>query len=96
MALVGGLAALVLGIIGIIAWWAYFLKALMAGVPALLILGGALAAYLGIEEIKDKKASENFESNREEELKQEVESLKQEIQTLKTDEGEKPEGEPAS
>jgi len=88
MALVGGLAALVLGIIGIIAWWGYFLKALMAGVPALLILGGALAAYLGMEEIKDKKASEGFEGNREEDLKQEVESLKQEIQSLKSEEEE--------
>lgn len=98
MALVGGLAALVLGIIGIIAWWAYFLKALMAGVPALLILGGALAAYLGIEEIKDKKASEGFEGNREEDLKQEVENLKQEIQTLKTEENAEPseEEKPAS
>ena len=55
MALLGGLIALILGIIGIIVWWAYFVKALMAGVPVMLILGGALATYLGIEEIKDKR-----------------------------------------
>ena len=61
MALAGGLIALVLGIIGIIAWWGFFIKALMAGIPIMLILGGALATYLGIEEIKDKKASESFE-----------------------------------
>ncbi len=83
MALIGGLASLVLGVIGIILWWGYFIKALMAGVPVMLILGGALAAYLGIEEIKDKRASESFEKNREEELKKEVESLKQELNTLK-------------
>ncbi len=87
-ALVGGLAALVLGIIGLVIWFPLFLKALMAGVPIMLILGGALATYLGIEEIKDKKASENFESNREEELKREVESLKEEVQSLKKDTGE--------
>ncbi|MFP4036974.1 MAG: hypothetical protein ACLFUE_05585 [Desulfobacteraceae bacterium] len=92
MALVGGLASLVLGVIGIVLWWGYFVKALMAGVPVMLILGGALAAYLGIEEIKDKKASENFEKNREEELKKEVESLKQELNTLK-DKEQKGEGE---
>ena len=46
-ALAGGIVALVLGIIGIIVWWGYFLKALLAAVPAMLILGGALAAYLG-------------------------------------------------
>ena len=54
-ALGGGLVALVLGIIGIITWWGYFAKALLAAVPAMLILGGALAAYLGFEELKDKK-----------------------------------------
>ena len=42
-ALAGGLVALVLGIIGISIWWSYFLKALAAGVPIMLILGGALA-----------------------------------------------------
>ncbi|MDY7036226.1 MAG: hypothetical protein SV375_08720 [Thermodesulfobacteriota bacterium] len=82
MALAGGLVALILGIIGIIIWWGYFLKALLAGVPAMLILGGALATYLGIEEIKDKRASESFDTNSED-LKQEVKSLKQEINELK-------------
>ena len=97
MALVGGLAALVLGIIGLIIWFPLFIKALMAGVPLMLILGGALATYLGIEEIKDKKASENFESNREEDLKREVESLKEEVQNLKGSESESSEEEqPAS
>jgi uncharacterized membrane protein YqjE len=82
MALVGGLIALILGIIGIIVWWGYFLKALMAGVPVLLILGGALATYLGIEEMKDKKASESFDTDKDD-LKREVDSLKQEIKELK-------------
>ena len=87
MALAGGLIALILGIIGIIVWWGYFLKALMAGIPIMLLLGGALATYLGIEEIKDKRASESFDTDKDE-LKQEVESLKEEIKGLKT---EKPE-----
>lgn len=82
MALAGGLVALILGIIGIIAWWTYFLKALMAGVPIMLILGGALAAYLGFEEIKDKTASESLDPEKHE-LKQEVESLKEELKGFK-------------
>ena len=86
MALAGGLVALVLGIIGIIVWWGYFLKALMAGVPIMLILGGALAAYLGIEEIKDKKAAERFDSEKDD-MKKELENLKKEIKDIK---GEKP------
>ena len=62
MALAGGLVALVLGIIGIVVWWSEFLKALMAVVPVMLILGGALATYLGIEEMKDKKATESLDT----------------------------------
>ena len=87
MALAGGLIALILGIIGIIVWWGYFLKALMAGVPIMLLLGGALATYLGIEELKDKRASESFDTDKDE-LKQEVQSLKEEIKGLKTDQPE--------
>lgn len=89
MALAGGLIALILGIIGIITWWGYFLKALMAGIPIMLILGGALAAYLGLEELKDKKASEGFDVDKDE-LKQEVQSLKNEIKELKDSKGQSP------
>ena len=90
MALVGGLIALILGIIGIIVWWGYFLKALMAGIPVMLILGGALATYLGVEEIKDKKASESFDTEKDD-LKKEVDSLKQEIKDLKDKTEDQPE-----
>lgn len=82
-ALAGGLVALVLGIIGISIWWSYFLKALAAGVPIMLILGGALAVYLGFEEIKDKKSAETFDDAGG--LKDEVASLKEEIKGLKSE-----------
>jgi uncharacterized membrane protein YqjE len=89
MALAGGLVALVLGIIGIVVWWSYFLKALMAGIPIMLILGGALATYLGIEEMKDKKVAESFDTDKDD-LKREVDTLKQELKDLK----EKPPSQP--
>jgi len=74
----------VLGIIGIIIWWGYFVKALAAGIPALLILGGALATYLGIEELKDRKSAEKFDEGPDPNmLKDEVESLKKEVEDLK-------------
>ena len=82
MALAGGLVALVLGIIGIVVWWSFFLKALMAGIPVMLILGGALATYLGLEEMKDKKAAESFDTEKDD-LKREVDTLKQELKELK-------------
>lgn len=83
-ALLGGLVSLVLGIIGIIIFWGYFVKALAAGIPALLILGGALATYLGIEEWKDKRSAEKFNEEPDTgNLKEEVESLKKEVKDLK-------------
>lgn len=82
MALAGGLIALILGIIGIIIWWGYFVKALAAGVPVVLLLGGALATYLGIEEIRDRRASESFETGPTD-LQDEVKTLKEELKELK-------------
>lgn len=93
-ALAGGLGALVLGVIGIILWWEEFIELLMGGVPLVLILGGALAAYLGFEEIRDKRAAESFEEpdtaagTGQENLREEVQSLKSEIQELKSEKGE--------
>ena len=82
-ALAGGIAALVLGIIGIIIWWGQFIDILLGGVPVILILGGALAAYLGFEEIKDKKTTESFDDTTQDNLHQEVKDLKEEIKDLK-------------
>ncbi len=82
-ALAGGIAALVLGIIGIIIWWGQFIDILLGGVPVILILGGALAAYLGFEEIKDKKTTESFDDTTPDNLHQEVKDLKEEIKDLK-------------
>jgi len=52
-ALVGGIIALVLGLLGLIIWWDHLIQFLLAIIPIGLILGGALATYLGIEEWKD-------------------------------------------
>jgi hypothetical protein len=57
-ALVGGIGALILGFILLIAWWNHFLAVLAGAIPILLLLGGALAAYLGYEERKDKQQIE--------------------------------------
>jgi len=90
-ALAGGLAAVVLGIIGIIVWWSEFLRLVMGALPAMFILGGALAAYLGFEEIKDKKAAERLD-DKSTDLKKEVDSLKEEIKGLKDQKETKEEG----
>jgi hypothetical protein len=58
VALIGGIAALVLGVIGLFGWWNEFVWLLKGVIPPILILAGALAAYLGSEELKDKRRAE--------------------------------------
>ncbi len=92
-ALVGGLVAVALGLIGLGMWWREFLSLLAGGLPLLLLLGGALAVYLGFEETKDKffKKPEapayeppKVSEAEAEQYKAEVERLKAEIEELKT------------
>jgi hypothetical protein len=91
-ALVGGLVAVALGLIGLGMWYDSLFVLIKGGIPLLLLLGGALAVYLGYEETKDKlfkkpeapayeppKASEAEA----EQYKAEVEKLKAEIEDLK-------------
>ncbi len=57
-ALAGGIGALVLGLILLIVWWGHFLTVLAGAIPIVLLIGGALAAYLGYEERKDQQQIE--------------------------------------
>ena len=59
--LIGGIAALIIGVVGLVAWWADFLLLLKGVIPILLALGGVLAIYLGIEEVKTESTSKKEE-----------------------------------
>ena len=89
--LIGGAVAAVLGLIGLSVWWKPFLQLLAGAIPAMLLLGGGLALYLGFDELKDswKKEESTFDSPMDfdevEKYKKEVEDLKKEIDTLKSE-----------
>lgn len=53
LSVLGGIVAIVLGILGLIRWWDWFLHGLQATVPAILVLGGLIAVFAGVSEIKD-------------------------------------------
>jgi threonine/homoserine/homoserine lactone efflux protein len=63
--LLGGIVAVILGVVGLIAWWVDFLAVLKGMIPILLIFGGALAIYLGIEDVKTTAASQEEEAKKE-------------------------------
>ncbi len=52
--LIGGGVSVMLGLVLLIFWYKHFLALIMGAVPILLIMGGALAVYVGLDELKDK------------------------------------------
>lgn len=61
ISVVGGLIAMLLGVIGLIKWWGSFVAVLGGTVPAMLIFGGLIALFLGVSEIKDELAAKKEE-----------------------------------
>lgn len=89
--LIGGAVAAALGLVGLVIWWGQFLMVLAGIIPVMLLLGGALAIYLGFDELKDtwksdevaESSAENDEGEDVEKFKKEIDDLKEEIETLK-------------
>ena len=88
--LVGGAVAAALGLIGLGFWWNQFLTVLGGTIPAVLLLGGGLAIYLGFDEMKDtwkkdEPVGSSVSSDEMEKYKSEISDLKKELETLKAD-----------
>lgn len=89
--LIGGVVAVILGVIGFSLWWNAFILILQGGVPILLILGGVLAVYVGMDAMQDKmreerqKQEEKLEKAREEieKVKAQSDQYREEIERLK-------------
>jgi hypothetical protein len=87
--LIGGVIAALLGLIGIVVWWKGFLIVLAGTIPIMLLLGGALAIYLGTDELKETWKKEGVdespaaEDEDVEKFKKEIGELKGEIEDLK-------------
>ena len=71
LAIVGGLVSILLGIKGLIVWFADFKVLLKGGVPPMLIFGGLIALIAGIGEVKDSiaRAKEKKQEKKEGEQK---------------------------
>lgn len=90
----GGIVAAVIGFILLLVWWGPFLQLLAGALPIMLLFGGAIAAYLGYDEVKDKLpyfskkqegASPVGESAQATSYKEEAEKYKAEAERLKSE-----------
>ena len=79
--LAGGVIGAILGLVSLIFWWGDFLTILKGAIPISLLLGGALAIYVGIDEIQDKIREERHRQDEEiEKAREEMESAKAEAE----------------
>lgn len=53
MSVIGGAIAVILGVIGLIAWGSSFVTILKGTIPVFLLLGGGIALMAGMSEMRE-------------------------------------------
>lgn len=95
--LISGIVSVILGVIGFSLWWSDLMLILRGGVPIMLILGGILAVYVGLDAMQDsireerQQQEEKFEKTREEmeRVRAQAEQYRDELEKLKREGQEK-------
>ncbi|MHB8137128.1 MAG: CCDC174 family protein [Smithellaceae bacterium] len=79
-----GVVTAIFGLISLIFWWADFLAIIRGALPLFLLLSGALAIYVGFDEIQDKIREERQRQDEElEKAREDIESARAEAERYK-------------
>ena len=89
--LIGGAISAIIGLVSLIFFWIDFVNILKGSLPIFLLLGGALAIYVGIDEMQEKNREERHRQEEKlvnaqkeiEIIKAQAESYKEELEKLK-------------
>lgn len=89
--LISGIVSAVLGLTSLIFFWTDFMTILRGSFPIFLLLGGALAVYVGIDEMQEKSREERRRQEEKlakaqdeiETIRVQAESYKEELDKLK-------------
>jgi len=81
--LIGGAVAVLLGVVGLAVWFGQFLNLLAGCIPAVLLLGGGLALYLGFDELKDSWKNDEGVDAPVGDDKEKIAALEKELNELK-------------
>lgn len=89
--LIGGILSTILGLVSLIFFWGDFITILKGSLPIFMLLGGALAVYVGIDEMQEKNREERHRQEEKlvnaqkeiETIKAQAESYKEELEKLK-------------
>ena len=81
--LIGGAVAVLLGVVGLAVWFGQFLNLLAGCIPAVLLLGGGLALYLGFDELKDSWKNDEGVDAPVDDDKEKIAALEKELNELK-------------
>jgi len=95
--LIGGAVSVVLGLIGMVVFGREFIALIQGGLPLLLLLGGVLAVYIGIDDIQGRLREEREKQEEElakameeiELMKARAEQYREEMERLKEKAGKK-------
>jgi small neutral amino acid transporter SnatA (MarC family) len=89
--LIGGAIFAVIGLVSLIFFWFDFINILKGSLPIFMLLGGALAVYVGLDEMQEKNREERHRQEEKlvnaqkeiETIKAQAESYKEELEKLK-------------
>jgi uncharacterized protein YlxW (UPF0749 family) len=82
--LIGGVISAIFGLVSLIFFWSDFMTIIRGAFPLFLLLGGALAVYVGIDEMQEKNREEKqVQEEKLDKAQQEIEAIKAQAASYK-------------